>query len=1138
MLAAVGLLSILLLGRASIAVANPRCPVAQLRTTGPGQTFPTVPEDLRAAIADLWLGVGGPDAPAADGPLGCPLGLVALRSEGTSRTYGAQEFQHGWVFVEFGKADERVEAILIRSVGQWWAWWKGGPRHVAASEERPPGTPPSPKTAIWGGRGAKIAVAEPARTIALWGCQETQCSGNDWHRLTPAVEARGLPFDFASQLDLRALTVPAAVPAVDRVAAALPRWLPCFSALPRYRSDANMKLGEDDTARLLILLRRRERCPVSGDEPVAQANQWLQGLVLPEDQLPGTDGCGRLGDLDVPLAGLLHAIYTYRASLYPQTLAHLTRDVLAPWGGAVRSDAYVQPEGECWGVQVIESENHLLLQETDRYLINALLSESSPDEKWRQGKATTRDWLLRFLHLFPRRDFFEYNSIPYERYQLKALWLLYDYSRDEALGRTAEGILDLLFAKYATASDMLRDLRPYRRLPNADIFNAYEWFGGSSSSRIAIQVALLKGGGLHYLHNDVDLTDPANAGVFTDVTGYAALGSLSDFFGAEITDVANTLYRPPKQIGSWYEERFEPSQDLTTYLQLIHHKEETAAGSELFLQSNDGVEIYSGNRNWTMSAGGVDVALSDPGTPPGAALEGAVAGAAAAAAFGAAIGAFSGGISALLGATVGGAVGALIGLFAGPAIANSKKDKALQDTQAAVMRETVLIPTSIGLDRGQTIRFGFPHVAEPGREIDGRTCVAEGFMCGLDLRMPRNPFPANDCPLPATVPPELDLIVDQHAEEFGCLVEAPTTDREWSIWTFDGGKVVWNERDPLGSNRWAYAYVHDQPGHRSLRVHWKVPGHTHDWFNLRAYTAGTHRQGGEADDNFMEALAGAGDPDRRDTQDWGDVVFDLNSTNSTDWELLLEGCDPTYFLFVRTGHECDTNILPVISINIAPRPKQPFACKAHFDDHTRAFILEVGSPCSTSPYGLFLYVWSHGCTYNDECPNAARSFGFVIAAPSSGFGGVTGQPAYRRFAAPIDKWFHDFATSNPPGYSTLSWAPMTILVPLDKNRSHTIAFRWRLPSHRSWAITNDSQWPARMASVPNDIDKWPLAESIVTANGHPSSRLIRASNDKGCFTVTAAPPPSGNETLVVDLRNEKVPEFHNVPANDEPLYCR
>ena len=53
-----------------------------------------------------------------------------------------------------------------------------------------------------------------------------------------------------------------------------------------------------------------------------------------------------------------------------------------------------------------------------------------------------------------------------------------------------------------------------------------------------------------------------------------------------------------------------------TYVQFVRHTSLVKDDPALFAQSNAGVELYAGNRNWTILAGGVPVAPGEPGPPP------------------------------------------------------------------------------------------------------------------------------------------------------------------------------------------------------------------------------------------------------------------------------------------------------------------------------------------------------------------------------------------------------------------------------------------------------------------------------------------------------------------------------------------
>ena len=395
---------------------------------------------------------------------------------------------------------------------------------------------------------------------------------------------------------------------------------------------------------------------------------------------------------------------------------------MAPWGGGPRADAYVTPDGDCIGRGVIETENHILLQETARYLVNDLRGAQVPEN---------RDWIIMFLQQLVRRDLYEFNALPYSRYQLKALFALHDYAPDELVRRAAEGVLDWIFAKQAISGNLDRDHRPYRRRPDSDILAAKDWWSQAATA-VATATAVLAGP-MQHVHNDLDLqldqkeaaqalsgeavemgpgTPPKPSGVEM----YPDLGTASPYLAAELVDIANTHYSLPKSLVSWFERRFAIEEaNRNTYVQGIHHDFPIGDDPALFRQPNSGVELVSGNRNWTIIAGGTRAPPGWPGTPPN---------------------------------RIGGLAGAQFGAIT-DAYANGKQRDALWDDQPGIIRETMLIPTPVGLSREQTIRFqGSMLTSRNETDID-RLCVAEGFLCGFDLRMPARAFPSSDalnCP--------------------------------------------------------------------------------------------------------------------------------------------------------------------------------------------------------------------------------------------------------------------------------------------------------------------------------------------------------------------------------------------------------
>jgi hypothetical protein len=1104
-------------------------------------------------IADRVQRIADPNTSPSEGPLGCPLPTPApgagsqWRPEWStahwSPDWAVQRFQRGWILVRKPMSAQSAArkpdwVVAVRGERQWWLWWHGGGLASVTSGD---GKKQLFHPGVAAAAGERVAALPSGASVAIYNCAlainpcEVPLSGFNpvpvggvWDPVTPqlVVPSGSGAVDFARTLRMRNLTDPDTAAFEPRRDAGIAPWLPCHVADPT-KDIASLTgttpgiAGEAQMSQALLMLRRSDPCPITGRSPAAEVNAWLGKASLKAGQLPGTNSeswpCERNGELDVTAAGLLHVIFAYGTvhpnspppALSASVRKHLV-DLLKPWGGTPRSGPYVEPDGTCIGVSILESENHILLQETDRYLIDHLVFADDTNPIYDVGSNGTRDWLLRFLRLQARRDFYEYNSNPYGRYALKALWLLHDYAPDTPVRDAAKGILDWLFAKHAVSANLLRGSRPFRRLPESGFYNTAPWYG-TSSEAISVDAALLAGGGLQYLSDPANLNDANGPDTFKKLQDLPGLGSMDDGHLPELADVVDTSYRLPRPIASWYQERFGETGESQFYLQAIHHQETAAkplADANQFRQWNAGAELYSGNRNWTITAGGIDAQPADPGHPDGTWI--AVAVVAAAGLVGGA------GIGFVVGGPAGAVAGGLIGLVAGgltasQVVANTQSD-ALWKTQASLMRATTLVPTATGLDRSQTIRFGTPYVAQKDSRRDARMCVADGFMCGFDLRWPSNTFPDNACPNKTTVtlPASAQQLFDNHQKRghFGCLLEPPRPYREWMIWTFDKGQIAINTNDQPARARYEFAWVETpqpkEPGLRNVHMDWNLQGDAHDWFVVRGIATG----GGAESSNALSSLEVIGDQNNTGKSDKGSVDFPLFPDNTTAaWDTQVEGCDPTYFVF-RTGHKCNNDLLPNLHLNVAPRPKETFACAGHLvDDGSGSVGMEVGGKACGQRYGMYLYVYNHGCATHDECPPGAQSFGFVVASPADGW-------SYSQFEAQVR------GITVRQDFNVVSSAPMDVLVPEGPSNGHTVSFRWRLPVPLDWAIV-DETGPSQgvVKSLGTNIEAWPLAASNVydIISGRAAA-LIDAPNDQGCFTVTGTADLPEPRTLVVDLR--------------------
>jgi hypothetical protein len=1009
--------------------------------------------------------------------------------------------------------------------------------------------------------GGYVRQASRSGLVGLWRCHGDPCK---WQRVTPKMSGFSQPFDAAAKLDLYGLTKPDPTRYSDRYHAIFSNWLPCYTVL-----SVNDPPGEDTVANAIIMAQRATPCPLTGVPPSSLVNQWLGVLTLPEGQLPGSssDGsflgfCARNGDLDITLVGLLHLILERQTELSPSVVAHL-RAILAPWGGAPRLNPYITPNGTCIGFPIIETENHIMLQEVSRYFINSFEGQDS---------SANRDWLLRFLQQLARRDFYEFNALPYTRYHMKALYALHDYAPDPSVAVAARGILDWVFAKEALSANMDRDHRPFRRRPDPVRYAASPWWGSATTA--SLSEGALFAGPLQHVHEDLDLEldqgrDETGDLALADLNKYPQLGAADELFLDEFGDVADTKYHLPAAIAGWLQTRFlDDSTNRLTYLQEIHHWSPVSDDPALFLQTNSGVELVSGNRNWTIIAGGNGVAPGfppDPSGGPGVVVIGlgVAAGAAAGALAGSAV---AGPVGGLVGGLIGGLLGG--GLTAAEAHSNALavQTSRLWSDQPGIMRETTLIPSAVGLNRSQTIRFGQPLIDnDPNSVPMSRLCVAEGFLCGFDLVMPNRPFPtggAITCPLSPNLPPAMlayasmsggGLLSRPILFYLGCFLMLGGTPG-WSVWNFENGALAMGIADPPGKQRLAALWIENDDGPeiprvvRVLHQRWQLPGQLHDWFNTHVYNTDARTSSGDAPGGDI-SIQTIGDPDDPNTVDRGEVMFYPDPTSDSTWSLITEGCDPKHgILGIRTGHTCNSDLMPRLDVNIAVPPAQPFSCAAT-NFRGQDLVLEVGSSCSLSPYGFFAYVWTAPCT--GRCPPGATNYGFVVVAPSRGWTAmefasiVETSIASQRAAAG-----HDYLPIDIPGAVDIPMSPpVKAIIKVGGSIGwqatgvptvHTITFRFAASGGRLGNILGDTLVPSLFGPLTADPEKWPSALGHVFAPDTSSlSGELMHSGGNGCFTVTgvplgAVPDPQG---LLVDLRNTSSPSITEVPSSTLVARC-
>lgn len=172
--------------------------------------------------------------------------------------------------------------------------------------------------------------------------------------------------------------------------------------------------------------------------------------------------CARDGDYDFSAQELVRLSFTHLPqplALWPETARKIAWTLLPEAGSRHYSTFRL---GICGRHR--DSENHILMTESSRYLTNQLrrrLGDRSVDHDNTKNGFDT--WMLRHLSHFLRGHFEEYNARPYQGYTVEALENLHGFSASPQVQKSAELVLDYLSAVFAVQSNGLRRNAPFRR---------------------------------------------------------------------------------------------------------------------------------------------------------------------------------------------------------------------------------------------------------------------------------------------------------------------------------------------------------------------------------------------------------------------------------------------------------------------------------------------------------------------------------------------------------------------------------------------------------------------------------------------------------------------------------------------------
>jgi len=178
------------------------------------------------------------------------------------------------------------------------------------------------------------------------------------------------------------------------------------------------------------------RCPGHRLSLREEVNDAIRPATI--DSQAGTDGaCGRTGDYDVLLKGYIRLYDGFGDYLDPDVRYRIVQ-LLDKRGPFDETDEHV-----CNG-KVPESENHLWMIETSRYLTNQIQDPTTGRTISDNARNGMDAYMLTSLQNVLKGDFIEYNSRPYERYTVDAIENLYDYAQNANVKTAARMVLDYL----------------------------------------------------------------------------------------------------------------------------------------------------------------------------------------------------------------------------------------------------------------------------------------------------------------------------------------------------------------------------------------------------------------------------------------------------------------------------------------------------------------------------------------------------------------------------------------------------------------------------------------------------------------------------------------------------------------------
>jgi hypothetical protein len=327
-----------------------------------------------------------------------------------------------------------------------------------------------------------------------------------------------------------------------------------------------------------------------------------RALALPSlaVQRPGPIGSVEGGDYDMVLNLYITLIYKYYGDLPDSTREHIINDLLTVRGPLGTHESECE---NCSAFATIpETENHLFMIETARYLTNQLLYQRTHLPQFdnrRNGNGNdpqaTAVWLLDQMRGRLMNDFDEYNARPYQDLIMMAMLNLSSFAYDYDVRLAARMVLDYISAKVAVSSNDLRRSAPFRRR------NEDQHWGPSIPGSFFLRSPLLTAKGDYPDRPGVFEPDPQSAWFAllagnTTLLGDSAPGTPGPGnFGFAMVLAGIHEYRVPDPILDFFIKR-----EHRRFYQRFHHTH-TTRDSGVVQQAD---ELYAGSPSYLITAGG------------------------------------------------------------------------------------------------------------------------------------------------------------------------------------------------------------------------------------------------------------------------------------------------------------------------------------------------------------------------------------------------------------------------------------------------------------------------------------------------------------------------------------------------------